>query len=412
MKPNNFLIKNKISADQTYSFSGRIIVKRNFGKVFFFDLLKNNEIINCITFDKCKFALGDTIRIRGKLTKNKNDKIRFLVDSYILISKTNYKFPSQYYCITPKNRNDKNHILLNILSEKNRNAVFLNAKLITSLHQNLIKKKYFCTANKIMLEQSDALKCKSFEIKMENSNNLFMRTAIEYEIKKYLNVGFEKVYEIGKCFRNEGEDHSHMNEFTMLEMYNTNLDWIRLKDEILDMIQTIINEIIEQNDYRITAANFKFFDLVENFKKKNQIKNTQQLIEFLTKKKILKTEIRDKTKMQLDNLLFEKIICANLKNWNVISHFPAEISTLCKASKIIGYAKRIQIFYNDMEIVEIYQEKNNIFETENIDNKTLKNVLSIGYNKCAGAGIGIERLASVINFIAFDRKQKIKQFVL
>lgn len=442
--------------DSLFLVKGRIISIKKFGKINFINIVDWNLLIlqkKEIVFENFnkeiikKLKLGKNIKLEVFINKKKEklyaNRVIFIQDS-----ESYTPFPKKCFYIK-----DKKKLLelknINYIINYNTERLYLNSYffILNDLIKYLMNKDYLNTRTNILNYISDSDKSKTFITNRLNllgnkKKDLFLRTSLEVKLKNLLCLGFDKVFEIGRCFRNEGITYMHNYEFTMLELYDTNITFENFIVFIKNMIYKLFDNFVvfykkylSLDNCEIKSIIFKeiyYEDLLKEFILKNgldnSLKKTQYLKNFYLNNGYTKSEIYNYNREidsisnnddLLDYKLFEDIISKKNENWILIRGFPNFASSLSKEyDKKYNY--RSQIYFKNIELIEIYNEENNY---KNIINKTkinnnelneeLLRIIKYGFFDCNGLGMGLERLVKVfLEFINPDLCIKIKDMII
>lgn len=373
-----------------------------------------------------RFDLGDCLIIKGKtfLTKVKEKTIK--VKSWQLVSKTFVAFSDKTSKERKKETKYLNRVFDFILNKEKREVFYTRGKIISLLRNYFDKKGFLEVETPILQPIFGGAFAMPFKTKYNSlrKKDFFLRVAPELYLKRLITSGFDKVYEIGKAFRNEGIDHKHNPEFTILEAYIAYRDydyWVNFIEECIKKIvieikgKLIIDyqgkEINFQSKWRyISVTDLLFEEIGIDFRK---IQN------FSEAKKIAK-----KFNLQLKdyffdvghiiNLFFEEKIEKTLIQPTIVHGFPTIISPLAKVDHYDKrYAKRFELFVNGEEYGNCFFELNDPFEQKKrfeeqqkekklgnfeiseIDEDYIK-VLKHGMPATTGIGIGIDRLIMLL----------------
>ena len=320
-----------------------------------------------------------------------------------------------------------------LLSNKHFQNLKLRSKIILEIRKILHRHNFFEIQTPILNKYFNGLNSQPFSTHCNTlDNKLFLRTAPELYLKRLLVSGFDRVFEISKCFRNENLSNFHHYEFTSLEFYNS----FTTSDKTLDFVKTFItkialniikkvkfkfnNNIIDVTQkYKIIKI-FSFLKKKYNFdfkkataiqSKKFILQNCQEILNSNNsfKQKVLSDKL---TNLELGYYLFDELSC-NLKGISVITDFPISISQLSKNRNKL-FADRYEILFNGIEIVNLYSELNDwkvqLEHFKKIPNyqydKNFIESLKLGLIPCCGVGIGLDRL-----IMLFTESEKIEEVI-
>ncbi|MGC8880925.1 MAG: lysine--tRNA ligase [Minisyncoccia bacterium] len=407
--------------------AGRIIAKRGHGGVIFCDIkdesfkiqlvLKEDELgENLIDFFEKYFDIGDFIEAKGYLFTTQRGEKSLLVKTYSLLSKSLRPLPKAWYGLEDIEERYRKRYLDLILNKEVKERFILRSQIINLIREFLNKKGYLEVETPVLQTVYGGANARPFITELEAlKTKLYLRIAPELCLKRLIIGGFNKIYEIGKNFRNEGIDREHNPEFTMLELYaayHTSRDLQKLTEELLFYITKKINKTTERNI--VLPKKFKEIDYEEYLFRKTGLKLNDSDDKWLKKAKELKIELTGKeTKEKIWDGVFKKFRI-ELEEPCFIVNQPVEISPLAKRLENQSHkVSRFQFIWKGWEIVNAFSELNNpIEQKERFENqlkmrkrgdleahpqdKEFIEALEYGMPPTAGLGIGIDRLVAVL----------------
>ena len=223
--------------NQTVSIAGRIMSKRDMGKAFFCDLLDNGERVQLYVrvndlgdtaFDEFKrFDIGDIIGVKGFVFRTRRGEISVHCQEITLLSKSLRPLPEKFHGLTDKEARYRQRYVDLIMNPEVRRAFIIRSGFLTFLRKYLNDRGFMEVETPVLNTISGGATARPF-ITHHNALDLdmYMRIATELHLKRLIVGGFERVFEVGRIFRNEGMDTKHNPEFTTVELYQayTNLD--------------------------------------------------------------------------------------------------------------------------------------------------------------------------------------------
>ena len=378
---------------------GRVVSKRDFKNVIFFHLkdfqvekqfmyLKDNKDINV------KFKLGDFLIVQGCNVVNKVSKKKIIQAKKIfIVGSTLTYFPKIFYGINKDNRSTYK-TLVNIFSEKKFNSIRKRFEALQYIRKIMQELNFFEVDTPILNDFSTADVAEDFITKNNHNITKFLRAAPEINLKKLLVMGYRNIFELGKCFRNEGLSKLHLNEFTMMEMYSAFSNFEFMCQIVRIVILKLYQYFVQIS---IDFKNVEYSVIQNQFEQENSILDVEQYKNYAYKNNI---DINNLSDEKIKNKLIEEYFMSFNEDWTFLNHFPSAVSCLAKPlynNKKI--ANRSVLFFKNIEVAEIYDELNDPI----IQEKFLKNNLEefqtdlfIGMPCSSGAGIGIERLLTII----------------
>lgn len=417
--------------NKKYNLVGRIMaIRQTFGIIS--DFSGNVQFyINKKEFDPQKFTffkkfvdIGDIIGITGTPMKTNTNEVTIKVIDFVILSKALIPLPEKFHgLLDPELRARKRYLDL-IINRESRQTFIQRSKIIKYLREYMDKNDYYEVETPVLTKILAGAAAKPF-ITHHNTldRDYYLRIATELALKKLIVGGFEKVYEIGKIFRNEGMDTTHNPEFTSIEAYAAyaNLDdMMVLCENLIKYIAQKINKtkFIYKNVEIDLNKPFTKISMVEMIKKTinvdfNLIKSDIEAIN-LAKQHNLVLEKHQQTKGHIINLFFENYCEDKCLQPTFITDHPLDVSPLAKKDpKNPNFTKRFELYICGKEYANAFAELNdpidqlNRFENQqkekNLGNKEASeidwdfiNALEYGMPPTGGIGIGIDRLVMLL----------------
>ncbi len=410
--------------------AGRIISYRELGKIIFAKIQDETSSIQIVVrkndtknFDIFKKYVnrGDFVGIEGKPILTKTGEKSILVSDFVLLAKAIRPLPEKYHGIQDPEYRYRHRYLDFIFNPEKRDILKTRHKIIKEIRNFLENKGYIEIDTPILQPVYGGAYAKPF-ITYYNAleRNFYLRIAPELYLKRLLIGGFEKVYEIGKNFRNEGIDATHNPEFMAIEFYQAYADLYDMMNLTEELIKHVIMKIhgklmIKYQDMDIDFSKFEKITMEEALLKYADIdvKNmkTEEIKELLEKRSIV---LREESRNYLIAKLFEEEVEEKLIHPTFVLDFPKEITPLAKDHREKeGFVERFELFVAGMEIANAFSELNDPIEqrkrfeeevkkkTKNeeeshpLDEDFLK-ALEYGMPPAGGCGIGIERLVALL----------------
>ncbi len=385
---------NQLSvAEKSIFLVGRIMALRDQGNLIFVDIkdksgkiqavLKKNSFNN-FKILKQNLDVGDFVEIGGPLFKTTKGEKSIEAKTARIIAKTLRSLPSQWHGLKDVEERYRKRYLDIILNPEVKQRIESRSKIIQTMRNNLSKEGFLEVETPILQPLAGGALARPF---MTHHNALscdfYLRIAPELYLKRLLIAGFEKTFEIGKVFRNEGIDRDHNPEFTMLELYWAYQDW----EGLIKFTEKLLKKFIPGKWEKIT-----FEAAIKKYAKKN-LKN-------------LRPEEIDE--------VFKKEARSKIIKPTIITHYPKSISPLAKSCKDNPeLTERFQLIADGMEIVNGFSELNDPVdqrqrmeeqekkyragdkEASRLDEDFLE-ALEYGMPPAAGLGIGIDRLVALV----------------
>lgn len=371
------------------------------------------------------FDVGDFIECAGALFATKKNEKTLLISGYKILTKSLLPLPDKWYGLEDKEiRFRKRHLDL-IMNKGVRERFIIRSKIIKEL-RNLLEKEGFIEMETPILQLiPGGAAAKPFITRHDALDiDLYLRISKEMHLKRLVVGGFEKVFEIGRDFRNEGIDRQHNPDFTMCEFYWAYKDY----NDLIEFTQNLLSQIVQKIkgglvfayqgkkiDFSLPWKRVKFTDAIKDASGIDilETKNINEL-----RKKIEKLGIKIKESPNYGKLvdeLYKETVRKNISSPIVFTDYPVELGPLAKSSagdkRIV---ERFQMVANGFELVNAYSELNDPIEQhrrlkEQVakhkagDKESPKEVdedyieaLEYGMPPAAGCGIGIDRFAALL----------------
>jgi len=416
------------------SIAGRILTIRDLGNIIFATISDQTGNLQIILqkvelqslFDNFKeIDLGDIIGVEGIAYLSKSGEFSLKVNSFTLLSKCLKPIPSNYYGFENIEERFRKRYLDLMVNQEKRQILIQRFHIVNGLRNYLNQKEFIEVETPVLVAEASGAQAKPF-ITYHNKlqRNFYLRIATEIPLKKLLVGGLEKVYEIGRIFRNEGIDARHNPEFTTVEIYQAyeNSEYMmKLTENLFHFLakEVIKKEEIKFNSHLINLQEkFHKMSMFEAIKEQTnidfrQINKLEEALE-LAKKHHLKLEKFQTSIGQVILAFFEEYVEKKLIQPTFIYDYPLETSPLAKSrmdNKDI--ADRFELFIGGLEFANGYSELNDAVEQkkrfeEQIKQKKLGNEeiasfdqdfiesLEYGMPPAGGLGIGIDRLVMLL----------------
>ncbi len=426
------ILKNfdKWKEKQEIKTAGRIISYRELGKIIFSKIQDETSSIQVVVkkdttenFDLFKKYInrGDFVGVEGTPILTKTGEKSVLVKVFTLLAKAIRPLPEKYHGIQDPEYRYRHRYLDFIFNPEKREILKTRHKIIREIRNYLENNGYIEIDTPILQPVYGGAYAKPF-VTYYNAleRDFYLRIAPELYLKRLLIGGFEKVYEIGKNFRNEGIDATHNPEFMAIEFYQAYADLYDIMNLTEDLIRHVVMKVhgklkISYQDMEIDFSKFEKISMEEALLKYADIdvKNmkTEEIKELLEKRNIV---LREESRNYLIAKLFEEEVEDKLIHPTFVLDFPKEITPLAKDHREKpGFVERFELFVAGMEVANAFSELNdpieqrkrfeeeakkrakNEEESHPLDEDFLK-ALEYGMPPAGGCGIGIERLVALL----------------
>jgi lysyl-tRNA synthetase class 2 len=408
------------------SVAGRITVFRVMGKASFIKIQDSDGLIQCyVTRDDLaegeyntyfkKLDLGDIIGVTGRLFKTKTGEITVRAASYTLVTKALRPLPEKWAGLTDDDKIYRQRYLDLIVNKESRQRFRHRAKIIQEMRKYLWDRNFTEVETPMLQSVAGGAAARPF---ITHSNALdcqfYMRIALELYLKRMLVAGEDRVFEIGRVFRNEGLSRRHNPEFTMLELYQAYTDFRGMMELTQGLIQHVAKTVIGSLEIARPDGSIinldgewreaKYKDLIIEATDDAEWFNHSR-DEKLAKARAMNIEVDGELEdYEITNNVFEKLIEPTLIQPTFVTHIPKELCPLAKIT--VDDDSTIDVFelcINGQEIAPAYSEQNDPIiqrkmfaeqvggEVQDMDTDFL-NALEHGMPPAGGMGLGIDRL--------------------
>lgn len=434
------------SEGKTVKTSGRLFSWRTHGNISFADLKDETgkiqlffkkDLLGTEVYSNLKLLdIGDFIGVEGEVIKTVAGEISIAPTSYTLLTKALRPLPDEWYGLKDVETRFRKRYLDLMLNPKVRERFNLKTRLVSGIREFLDGQGFWEVETPVLQPLYGGANARPFTTHVNAlSQDFYLRIADELYLKRLIIGGYEKVYEIAKDFRNEGIDHTHFPEFSMLEWYEAYSDYNRVMDLAEGLFKHLANKLygstkiqIDDNEIDL-GGTWPRIEMSAIINEKLDIDVEKETIENLlnyAKKNLPEMEIiGGETKGQLIFMIFEHTIPQTLIKPTFIIDYPEDVSPLSKAHRSKpGWVERFEGYINGKEICDGWSELTDPaiqrlrFETDsNATRKDKKEgqqvdedfltAMEYGMPPLGGIGIGIERLT-----MFFTNTWTVKEVVL
>ena len=416
------------------SIKGRILQARSFGKLSFFDLLDNTGKIQLL-IDKSNMSKkelsffenydsGDIIGALGEIMKTKKGELSIKVKSSTILSKSLKTLPEKWHGLKDKETRFRQRYLDFIVNPESKKTIESRSKIINLIRNFMESKGFIEVETPILQPKAGGAIAKPFTTHHNALDiDMFLRIAPELYLKRLIVGGFEKVFELGKVFRNEGIDQTHSPEFTMMESYEAYVDVTTVMDMVENMSTYIFDELgIEKNikfmdieaDFSGPWKRVSMYELVSK-KFKVDIKHDSDIKKVKRElKKNLDIKPEAKTVGLLVYELFENYIEDDITSPTFVTDYPVEVSPFARENKKKpGVTERFELFAFGSELANGFSELIDSEEQEDrlkaqaeqkakgdeeahVEDQDYVEALQYGLPPTGGLGFGVDRFVMIL----------------
>lgn len=431
--------KEDIGETEDYSVAGRALLIRDFGKAAFiqiddgstrFQLYVKKKVTSDEGFADYKLCdYGDIVYAKGKIFKTNKGELTLEAHDFKVVTKSLRPLPEKFHGLTDTESRYRMRYVDLIMNPESREKLQLRSKIVRYIREFFYQDDWLEVETPMMHSVAGGATAKPFNTHHNALDmELFMRIAPELHLKRLIVGGYEKVFEMNRCFRNEGLSLKHNPEFTSVEFYQayaTYEDLMLLTEKLIHGLakDVIGSSVITFGDNKIDfGSKFRrlpMADSVVEFTEleHDDLKNNEKMIELLLSKKDVGAKKDELNKMSADRLMvlcFEEFVEEKLINPTFITHYPTEISPLSRRNdENPDIVDRFELFINGWEIANAFNELNDPSDqlSRFADQAVLKDggddeacdpdydyvrALEYGMPPTAGEGIGIDRLCMLL----------------
>lgn len=414
--------------------AGRIMTKRVMGRASFAHILDAEGQIQIFVqinqlgkddYEEFKnYDIGDIIGVSGQVFKTKRGEISVKALEITLLAKSLRPLPEKWHGLKDVDLRYRQRHLDLIVNPETKQTILLRSKIISEMRRYLDERGFLEVETPILHSIAGGAEARPF-ITHHNTLDidLYMRIATELHLKRTIVGGFDKVYEIGRVFRNEGMSVKHNPEFTMIELYQAYADYNDMMDLTEDMVNTISQNVLgtsvinyqgEEIDLTPPWKRISMIDAVKEYTEVDFSSITGDDEARAAAQSIGVTVEKDATWGLVLNTVFEECVEENLIQPTFITDYPIEVSPLAKQMQADDrLTERFEIFVTARELGNAYSELNDPVdqkerfleqarkraqgdEEAHMMDEDFVNALEIGMPPTGGLGIGIDRLVMLL----------------
>jgi lysyl-tRNA synthetase class 2 len=398
---------------ETHRLAGRVMGRRGHGKLVFLDLVdRSGQIQLLCSADRVgpiDLDLGDIIGVTGKPSRTKRGEPSLAVEELVLLAKTRRPLPDTYHGLVEAETRYRKRYLDLLVNEDSRERFLVRTRLVTAIRRYLDQRGFVEVETPILQPRYGGALAEPFVTHSnELDTDLYLRIADELYLKRLIVGGLEKVYEIGKDFRNESVSYKHQPEFTMLEWYEAYADYedtmARIEELVAEATEAAIGTTIvsfrgHDVDLQPSWRRVKLIDALEE--EGVWTRDADDLRRRLTERGMDLGQ--DDTWAQLVDHALSHLVEPKLVEPTILYDYPVELSPLARRKEgEEGIVERFEYFVGGMELGNAYSELNDAeeqaarFDEIGGDDPDYVEALSYGMPPTGGLGLGIDRLSMLL----------------
>ncbi len=419
---------------KTVRIAGRMMSKRIMGKASFCNIqdLKGN-IQSYVARDSLgeeeyksfkKLDIGDIIGIEGSVFRTKTGEISIHAEKMVLLTKSLLPLPEKFHGLTNTDTRYRQRYVDLIMNQESKQTLINRSRIIREVRNYLDGQGFLEVETPMLVSNAGGAAARPFETHFNALDEDFkLRISLELYLKRLIVGGLERVYEIGRVFRNEGLDTRHNPEFTLMELYQAYTDYHGMMDLTENLYRHVAQAVlgttkIVYNGVEMDLGKpFERITMLDAVKKYTGIDfneiNSDEEAKALAKEKGVEFEVRHK-KGDILNLFFEEFVEHHLIQPTFLMDHPVEISPLTKRKpENPDYVERFEFFMNGWEMANAYSELNDPIdqrerfkaqeellkqgdEEANTTDEDFLTALEYGMAPTGGIGFGIDRMVMLM----------------
>ncbi len=416
------------------SVAGRMMSKRIMGKASFCNLQDlSGNIQSYVTRDDLgeesyasfkKLDIGDVIGIKGTVFRTKTGETSIHATSVTLLSKSLQILPEKFHGLTNTDMRYRQRYIDLIMNEEAKKTFINRSKIINAIRRYLDGQGFMEVETPMLVQNAGGAAARPFDTHFNALDiDVKLRISLELYLKRLIVGGLEKVYEIGRVFRNEGLDTRHNPEFTLMELYQAYTDYHGMMDLTENMFRHVAQEVLGTTTITYNGVEmdlgkpFERITMVDAVKKYsgvdfNEIRTLEEA-RAVAKEHHVEYEERHQ-KGDILNLFFEEFVEEHLIQPTFVMDHPIEISPLTKKKpENPEYVERFEMFMNGWEMCNAYSELNDPIdqrerfkaqeallaqgdEEANTTDEDFLYALELGMPPTGGIGYGIDRMVMLL----------------
>ncbi|HSF61769.1 MAG TPA: lysine--tRNA ligase [Gaiellaceae bacterium] len=407
-------------AESTRRLAGRVMARREMGKLVFLDLVDRSGRIQlmCDTgrIGDVDVHLGDVVGVEGKPAKSRRGEPSLGVDELILLVRNRSPLPDTFHGLTDVETRYRKRYLDLLMNDDSRDLALLRTRVVTAIRRYLDEEGFVEVETPVLQPRYGGAFAHPFVTHSnELESDLYLRIATELYLKRLIVGGLERVYEIGKDFRNESVSYKHQPEFTMLEWYEAYADYRDTMERIETLLERVALEVLgttrvtfrgHEVDLKAPWRRVRFVDTLEELEL--WTRDADELRARLQERGVDTSADGDWT--QLVDHAFGHFVEPSLIEPTMVHDYPVELSPFARTTDDdAALTERFEYFAAGMELGNAYSEINDPDEQQRRFDEQSEHVegvrgdpdyveaLSYGMPPTGGLGLGIDRLAMLLS---------------
>jgi lysyl-tRNA synthetase, class II len=407
-------------SDATRRLAGRVMAHRGHGKLSFLDLVDRSGRIQLLCDESrvglIDIGLGDVVGVVGRPATSRRGEPSLAVDELTVLARNRRPLPDTFHGVTDVETRYRKRYLDLLMNEETREAFLLRTRIVSAIRRYLDDEGFVEVETPILQTRYGGAFAHPF---VTHSNeldaDLYLRIATELYLKRLIVGGLERVYEIGKDFRNESVSYKHQPEFTMLEWYEAYADYRDTMERIEALVEHVVREVLDTTQ---VAFRGEEIDLAAPWKRIRFTDSLQELELWTRDERELRARLEergvdtaaDKDWPQLVDHAFSHFVEPELVEPTIVHDYPVELSPFARSTDDDpALTERFEYFAGGMELGNAFTEINDAEEQQARFDMQSQHVegergdpdyveaLSYGMPPTGGLGLGIDRLAMLLS---------------
>jgi lysyl-tRNA synthetase class 2 len=402
--------------------AGRVLARRELGKLTFLDLVDRSGRIQLLCSvertGELDVHLGDVVGVTGRPAKSRRGEPSLAVESLEVLAKIKAPLPDTFHGLTDVEQRYRRRYLDLLMNEETRADFMVRARMVTAIRGALDEDGFVEVETPILQPRYGGAFARPFSTHSnELDRALYLRIATELYLKRLIVGGLERVYELGKDFRNEGVSFKHNPEFTMLEWYEAYADYRDTMDRMERLVARVAGETlgttrVSFRGHELDLGSWRRVKLTDALAEHGLwTRDEQELRARLAEREVDTTH--DRTWAQLIDHALSHFVEPGLIQPTILHDYPVELSPFARASDEEGIVERFEYYAGGMELGNAFTEINDADEQAarfgmqaeegaggNVEaepgDPDYVEALSYGMPPTGGLGMGIDRLAMLL----------------
>jgi lysyl-tRNA synthetase class 2 len=402
-----------------FRLAGRVMARRDLGKLIFLDLVDRSGRIQLVLNEKVDVDLGDVVGVEGSPMKTRRGEPSLKVESFELLAKIRRPLPDPFHgLVDPETRYRQRYLDL-LVNDETRELFLTRSRMVTAIRRWLDERGFVEVETAILQPRYGGAFAEPFVTHYNVLDaDYYLRIATELYLKRLIVGGLDRVYEIGKDFRNEGVSYKHNPEFTMLEWYEAYADYRDTMARIEELIATVAQDVIGTTrvtfrGHDVDLGHWERKKLVDALEEEGLWTRDETDLRGRLEERGIETK-HDRTWAQLVDHALTAYVEPRLTEPTILHDYPIELSPFARATDDDPQVvERFEYFVGGIELGNAFTELNDaqeqaerfamqaaevaagFAEAEHGDPDYVE-ALSYGMPPTGGLGLGIDRLAMVL----------------